>query len=110
MSRAWLATIFLSRAFSASSSLSRFHAAVLGHPAMPGRLGDLQMTAHLVEFLTLRQQLVALGELADDLIRRVPPALLRCHVVADSSCPEHRATESHNNLTNRSGSGQRDYL
>ncbi|WP_237160485.1 type III restriction endonuclease subunit R [Mycolicibacter engbaekii] len=33
------------------------------------------------------EQFVALGELADDLIRRMPPALLGCHVVADSSCP-----------------------
>jgi hypothetical protein len=35
-----------------------------------------------------REELVALGELADDLIRRVPPALVRSHVVTDSSCPE----------------------
>ena len=27
------------------------------------------------------------GELADDLIRRMPPALVHCHVVVDSSCP-----------------------
>jgi len=48
---------------------------------MPGRLGDLQVPAHRVEFLTRGEQFVALGELADDLVRRVAPALLRCHVV-----------------------------
>ena len=40
---------------------------------MPGRLGDLEMSADLVEFLASGQLLVALGELADDLIRRMPP-------------------------------------
>ena len=64
-----------------------FHAAVLGQPAMPRRLCDLQMPAHLVEFLTRGEKLVALGELANDLIRRMPPTLVRCHVVVDSSCP-----------------------
>ena len=64
------------------------------------------MPAHHVKFLTRRQQLVALGELADDLVRRVPPTLLRCHVVADSSCPNIRATESHNNWTTTRGSPQ----
>src|SRR6185503_8771430 len=54
---------------------------------MPRRLGDLQVPAHHVEFLAGREEFVALGELADDLIRRVPPALFRCHVVAHSSCP-----------------------
>ena len=34
------------------------------------------MPAHLVEVLARRQQPVALGQLADDLIRRVTPALL----------------------------------
>ncbi len=80
------------------------------HPAMPGRLGDLQMAAHLVEFPARRQQLVALGKLADDLIRRVPAALLRCHVVADSSCPDIRATESHNDWTTPKGSPQTDNM
>jgi hypothetical protein len=50
------------------------------------------------------EEFVALGELADDLIRRVPPALVRCHVVVDSSSPEDRATESHNDWTTRTGS------
>ncbi|WP_255796167.1 hypothetical protein, partial [Mycobacteroides abscessus] len=42
----------------------------------------------------------------DDLIRRMPPALVRCHVVVDSSSPEHRATESHNDWTTTTGSPQ----
>jgi hypothetical protein len=48
-----------------------FHAAVLGQPAMPRRLGDLQMPAHRVEFLTRGEEFVALSQLADDLARRV---------------------------------------
>ena len=45
------------------------------------------MAAHLAEFLARREELVAFGELAD-LIRAVSPALVRCHVAGDSSCPE----------------------
>ena len=74
---------------------------------MPRRLGDLEMAAYLVEFLARREQLVALGELADDLIRRVPPALVRCHVVADSFLPRTGATESHNNWTTTAGTPHR---
>src|SRR6478672_9580382 len=55
---------------------------------MPRRLGDLQVSAHLAQFLTGPEQFVALGELADDLIRRMPPTLVRCHVLVDSSCPK----------------------
>nr|MCH9735623.1 hypothetical protein [Actinomycetes bacterium] len=44
-----------------------------------------------------------LGELTDDLIRRMPPALIRCHVVSDSSCPNTRATESHNDWITSEG-------
>jgi hypothetical protein len=71
---------------------------------MPRRLSDLQVPAHLVEFLAGPEEFVALGELADDLIRRMPPTLIRCHVVVDSSLPEHRATESHNDWTTTTGS------
>ncbi|WP_316042970.1 VOC family protein, partial [Gordonia sp. CNJ-863] len=42
----------------------------------------------------------------DDLIRRMPPALATCHVVVDSSCPNTRATESHNNWTTTKGPPQ----
>ena len=59
--------------------------------------------AHLGQFLARREQLVALGELVDDLIRRMPPALVRCHVVVDSSYPNTRATESHNDWTTTEG-------
>ena len=73
---------------------------------MPRRLSDLQMPAHLAEFLAGPEEFVALGELADDLIRRMPPAVVRCHVDVDSSLPEHRATESHNDRTTTTGSPQ----
>jgi hypothetical protein len=43
------------------------------------------MPAHLIEFLAGSKEFVALGELADDLIRRVPPVLGRCHVVGYGS-------------------------
>lgn len=81
-----------------------FHAAVLGQPPVPRRLGDLEMSAHLVELSARREELVALGELADDLIRRVPPALVRNHVVADSSCPETGHQETQNDWTTTEGS------
>jgi len=48
---------------------------------MPRRLRDFQMPAHFVEFLAGGELAVALVELAGDLLRRVPAALLR-HVVA----------------------------
>jgi hypothetical protein len=63
---------------------------------MPRRLSDLKVSAHLVEFLTGPEGFVALGKLADDLVRRMAPALVHCHVVVESSLPKHRATESHN--------------
>ncbi|GFG89946.1 hypothetical protein MBOU_19880 [Mycobacterium bourgelatii] len=62
------------------------------------------MATHFAELLPGPKELVALGELADDLIRRVPPALVRCHVVVDSSCPNTRASESHNDWTTTTGS------
>ena len=64
------------------------------------------MPAHFAEFLAGPEEFVALGELADDLIRRVPPAVVRCHVDVDSSLPEDRATESHNDWTTTTGSPQ----
>jgi hypothetical protein len=44
---------------------------------MPRRFGDLEVPAHLTQFLIGTEELVALGQLADDLIRSVPPALTR---------------------------------
>src|SRR5690606_10797673 len=55
--------------------VARLHAAVLGDPAVPGRLRDLQMSADLGELGPAGEELVALGELADDLVWRVPPTL-----------------------------------
>jgi hypothetical protein len=109
MSRAWLATSFFSLAFSASSSLSRLASLAFMPPYWASQRchvdsADLQVSAHLVEFLAGPEEFVALGELADDLIRRVPPAFVRCHVVVDSSLPEHRATEPHNDWTTMTGS------
>jgi hypothetical protein len=68
----------------------------------------VQVSAHLVEFLAGPQEFVALGELADDLIWRMPPPFVRCHVVVDSSSPEHRATESRNDWTTTTGSPHSD--
>jgi hypothetical protein len=42
---------------------------------MPSRLGGLKMTTDVVELGARREKLVALGELADDLVGRVPPTL-----------------------------------
>src|SRR4030095_9064405 len=50
----------------------RLETAVLGDPAVPGRLGDLKVPAHLVELAATRQELVALSQLADDLVGRMP--------------------------------------
>jgi hypothetical protein len=61
------------------------------------RLGDLQMTAHLLQRLPGGELLVVLGQLADDLIRRVPPAL-PCHGAADPPCP-FSGIDSHNTWT-----------
>jgi hypothetical protein len=47
----------------------------LGLPAVPGRLGDLELPTDLGEFLALVEQLVAFGELADDLFWGVMPLL-----------------------------------
>src|SRR6266536_1948064 len=62
-----------------------FHTAVLGHPPVPGRLGDLQVFAHLGQALALPDQLLALKQLADDLLRRVPAT--RTHLVIHPPAP-----------------------
>src|SRR5690606_30214538 len=77
------------------------HAAVLSDPTMPGRLRDLQVPAHLVELGTAGEQLVALGELPDDLVGRVPPSL--GHECGPPS-PHRGATDSHNRWTTTGGS------
>jgi hypothetical protein len=78
--------------------------AILGDPAMPSRLSNLEVPAHLVEFFAGAEMLVALRELADDLIQRVPPALTCTHVDVDSSCPTNGHQESHNNWATTRGS------
>lgn len=54
---------------------------------MPRRLSDLQVPTHFVEFLTGPEELVALSQLADDLIRRMPPELVRCLSLPMLPCP-----------------------
>ena len=49
------------------------------------------------------EELVALGELADDLIRGMSPALVRCHVVGDSFCPNTRANKVPQRLDHYNG-------
>ncbi len=49
----------------------------INNPSVPGRLCDLEMATHRIKFGAPSEELVALGQLADDLIRRVPPAFLR---------------------------------
>jgi hypothetical protein len=61
--------------FSRSSSLqplgvAGLHAPVLITPTVPGRLRDLQVPDDLLEALTLAEDLLPLGELADDLVGR----------------------------------------
>ena len=71
---------------------------------MPSRLSYLKMAADLIELLAAGLEFVALRELADDLFRRMPRALVRCHVVADSSCPNIGHQESHDDQTIPEGS------
>src|SRR4029450_13160857 len=49
--------------------------AVLGSPAVIGRLADLQLLGHLRHVLALGQQPVSLPELADDLLGGVAASL-----------------------------------
>ena len=50
------------------------HSPVLVPPAVPGRLGDLEVAVHLIDLLALAEELVALGELADHLLGCVAPS------------------------------------
>ena len=49
-----------------------FHAAVLGEPAVPRRVGDIKVSVYVVEFLARPKYLVALSQLADEPARRAP--------------------------------------
>jgi hypothetical protein len=57
-------------------SLIGLHPAVLVPPPVPRRLGDLQMLEHPRQFGTSAELPLALPQLADDLLRRMPPAFL----------------------------------
>jgi hypothetical protein len=46
------------------------HAMVLAQPPRPGRLCDAELAAHLLDGHAARQELLALGELPDNLLRR----------------------------------------
>ena len=71
-------------------------------PTVPSRLGDLELACHLLDVLALAEQLVALGEQADDLLGAVPASL---HVVS-SSLPHDGVSDSHNGWISSRGSGQ----
>ena len=62
MSRAWLATSFEPGVLGLEAlepfGLVGLHAAVLGKPAMPRRLSDLQVPAHLGQFLAAPRSLL----------------------------------------------------
>jgi hypothetical protein len=76
------------------------HPAVLREPAMPRRLRDLEMPTHLVELFARREEAVPFIELADDLLRRVPAALLGHGLCSSES-------ESHNDWTTYEGLSSR---
>ena len=76
------------------------HAAVLGHPAVPGGVGDLEMSTHFVESGATGQELVAFGELADDLVGCVPPSWSWCL----SSSLHFGASDTHKLWTTTGGS------
>ena len=54
------------------------HAAILIPPAVPGRLGDLELPADLGHVVTLVEQLLALGDLSDHLFGGVTPLFHCC--------------------------------
>lgn len=79
MSSAWSATIFLSRVFSFSSSLSFFMSVAFMPPNWLRQRCQVDVvisrSADLLGALALGEQLVALFELSDDLLGRVVPSL-----------------------------------
>src|SRR5829696_3395368 len=58
--------------------LAGLHPAILGPPAVPGRLADLQHPQHFSEVLAVVQQTLALADFPDCLLRGVPVSL---HVI-----------------------------
>jgi len=48
------------------------NAAVLGKPPRPGRLRDPELAAHPLDVHATSEELLAFGDLADDLLGRVP--------------------------------------
>ena len=84
MSNAWFATSFFNRAFSASSSFNRFASDDFMPPYWASHRCHVDSATSKWRHtssssLPAGQLLVALSELADDLIRRMPPTLLGCH-------------------------------
>jgi hypothetical protein len=63
------------------------HAAILIAPAVPGRLGDLELPAHFGHVVTLIEKLLAFGEFSDHLFGAVTPLL---HYCPPRSILEHR--------------------
>ena len=58
------------------------HAAVLLSPAVPGRLGDLEMPADLFKCLSLSEEFLALGEFSDHLFGCVMSLFQRAVLLA----------------------------
>lgn len=67
------------------------------------------MPAQFVKFLDYAQELLGLGKLANYLIQRVPPALVRFNIVGDSSA-RNQKTEFHNNWSVSAGQLQTGQL
>ena len=89
------ANSFFNRAFSASSTLRRLASLALipalgAPPAMPGRLGDLQVPQHLGEICACAQHPLALTDLANRLLRSVTSPLHCGHPpILGNSDPQH---------------------
>ena len=82
----------------ASDSLVGPHAPVLGPPAVPGAIGDLEVAHHRGDVLALIEQALALSEPAQDLLGRC-----RCRFIDPSRRPSWWASDSHNWRTSSSG-------
>ena len=80
---------------------SGLHAAILVAPTVPGRLGNFQLSTDLGDVVTSIEQLLALGEFADDLVGCVMPSL---HGESSCSIVEHQ--DSQNQWLSSGGSFQ----